>query len=306
MSLCIAALSSAAATSRSTQRAIFSTDHRIENERASHDVGVKAHWLDKRWIALTAGKLAATKEVVQYYQADFARRDRPLNRKTAIPFLEKPLIRLRNHFADRYLREHTTLSLVDFTRNGQHRLSPALYSAASHALISRENLPDADLLLVGWLGTRFGIYRGSSEGVRVCDNDFGAIGTGADMAEAAMYRRNLSARDPFGRTVYGVYEAQRLTGGFTQAVGARSSIGVISWDEKRGSLRVWEFSDAALEMLETWYARFGLQPIEGANFGDEAIVESEGDQLITDDRDPGDGEAADDDDVDPYSTEEIM
>jgi|GEM_PF-3765262 len=115
---------------------------------------------------------------------------------------------------------------------------------------------EEELLLVGWVGDRFRIYRYFYPHWQECD-PFASIGYGTLVAEAMLNAREWSALRPAHETAYRVYEAQRM-GSIVPSVGTKADLVMLTHEKEYVVSRDIRSDD----MLEKLWDRFGFHELK--------------------------------------------
>src|SRR5437867_3990552 len=102
------------------------------------------------------------------------------------------------------------------------------------------------------------IYKISGAEVEACD-DFAAIGTGAILAEAALFHRAEPKHTDLQSVIYRVYEAKRLG---EKALGVGPETLLMISRRESGTMMVQVVRAAGLKELEKMYKRFGPRPLK--------------------------------------------
>lgn len=265
MTLCIAAN----CLDTNERVVVISFDRRIEAGGAGGDIGFKFRQLSPRWCALMAGEVGLAWEVLEKYQKLLLKVGNKLSSGDAPQKLREPLNEIRKVFADRHVRKTLAITLKELLA-GTHSLPEATLAQTWYEI--PQQIPRDDqlqLLLIGWIENNFHIFK-----VRGIDLErvepFAAIGSGAHIAEPALFQRQLLSLSQVNETAYAVFEAQNL-GSIAPGVGKHSELAVLYFSEQKQDIcwRVLQYE--MWPFMYDLYSRFGLHPIEPIEFPNNAF-----------------------------------
>jgi hypothetical protein len=172
----------------------------------------------------------------------------------------------REKLADELVRKKLSVSYQYLRENKGKFPSATIYETYTEiAQIDSE----AELITAGFLAGKpyiFVVGRDCSVSYR---QHFAAIGTGAYIAEPALFQRKQNRMDDVPTSIYQTYEAQKL-GQIADAVGEKTSMVIISPAEKVadpiGSRWI---NQKGFEFLEKKYKELGLKSAFGMTFEEE-------------------------------------
>lgn len=175
--------------------------------------------------------------------------------------LQVAVLRRKNLIAEEIVGGSFGITYDEFLKNGKQSFPEDIHRETM-AEIARTTL-DCWLLVLGFAQSQARIYRiGPTGSVETCEN-FAAIGSGAYVAEAALFQRNQSVETDLGTTIYNVYEAMKL-GSIAPGVGEKFQIGVAEWDwyeqpnpHNDGEVKISFLEPAYYQHLAKHFERFG-------------------------------------------------
>ena len=225
MSVCIAAV---AEGGTSDPKLVLCADTRIEiGDFVGADTGFKIAAIGSKWMALMAGSLACAREAVDAYRAS---PPPTTSENNALDRLKSSNAELKRRKTEEHIRLKWGMSYDDFLLKGRQSIPEDLYHATWREI---EALGfGCELIVAGFTAHHEACIFScdNANGVNVCEH-FAAIGSGAWIAQAALYQRGCERRMPVDEVLYYVYEAKRLSE-IAPGVGKLSHLGVTGDSEK--------------------------------------------------------------------------
>ncbi len=260
MTLCIAALClEEDQKGEDHKRVVISFDRRMETNIAGGDVAFKFDSISHYWAGLIAGEVGLAWEALAKFKRHLQDDTVQITEDSVLDELRKPLSDLRTEFADRYVRKTLGIPFADLLA-GKHSIPEDVVSRTWYEIPYQAPSEDKlQLILIGWIGNRFHLFKVA--GTEVDRHDpFVAIGSGADIAEPALFQREHRATWPLGKTLYVVREAHTL-GCIAPGVSKNAELTVIYYNEERDSLN-WRVSyKSTIGRMDKLYGRYGFKKL---------------------------------------------
>jgi hypothetical protein len=211
---------------------VLSADQQVEIAMAGAETEFKYERLSPHWIAMLAGTLHHARELAGCYRTELLASEEGLKDATVLEALHRPLNAMRYRLADRYTQRRVAMSYDDFLRNGRHQLPDFLHQEMSGD-IARQQI-EAELILVGYLGTEFVLFKIDGYSFDVVQwSAFAVVGTGSTIAMGNLFQRQHTEFDSLQNTLYAVYESHRL-GRIAPGVGMKNIMIVL----RKGATRI--------------------------------------------------------------------
>jgi hypothetical protein len=260
----------------------FNTDPKIvlctDLERGVEGIGAsetedKLGFVRQGWPTLIAGGISRAKELINVYAAHLEKYFAEINEFTLMDHLRIPAHTQKEKIIDEYLKQTYAFDRHYFYGQGMSSL-PQTFISSVVDNIARIRL-DGSLIIAGFIDeTNFNTgekskrpflgvvdvandITGSQEYVRL-EYEFAAIGTGAGTALSSLYRRKQGSKNSLKRTLYDVYEANRLSENVPGVGKEYIAMYVLNSD---GTVK--ELTEDAFSYLNELYSKFGPQKIEG-------------------------------------------
>ena len=250
-------------------------------ERTAEGIGAsetedKLGFVKHGWPTLVAGMISRANDLVNVYAAYLKENENKINKFNLIDHLRLPAHSQKEKLVEEYLRQTYAFDRTYFYGPGSASLPNTFVSNVTEN-ISRIKL-DGSLLIAGFINetdldsgeTLPGPFlavidevtdvSGSQEYVRL-EHEFAAIGSGQYTALSALYRREQDSTNSLRRTLYKVYEANRLSEK-VPGVGERYIAMYVLYSDGR----VEELTTEGYEYLSDLYKQFGPQKIESKKF----------------------------------------
>jgi ATP-dependent protease HslVU (ClpYQ) peptidase subunit len=255
MTLCIAAL----CRDEGDNYVVLSSDKRVETSTAGDESEIKVRYLTLRWTSLVAGTLHVARELADRYAQHLASVQDILTQDNAHEELYVPLAEMRESLREQLLQKNLSVSLSDYRKHGREWFSEDVQRQMDYDLAQVEF--DAQLLLVGLVGSDLHVYRVHAQNhlIERCER-FAAIGSGANVAEMVLYQRQHSPFWTLPRTLYAVYEAQRI-GQIAPGVGRETHQYVLSYDPDKQTMYPIILFPNARTFLDEQFEALGPRPI---------------------------------------------
>jgi hypothetical protein len=253
-------------------------DHEKDVEGVgSSETEDKLGFVKNGWPTLIAGTISKANDLVNVYAEYLAEHLAEINEFNLLAHLRKPTHIQKENLAEEYLRQTYAFDRDYFYGKGKRVLPETFISSVTENL-ARIKL-DASLIICGfWQETDFCTNKlsprpflavvddyadvsSSQEYVRL-EYEFAAIGTGSYTALSTLYRREQDSTDSLARTIYNVYEANRLS---EQVPGVGKEF--LTIDVLYPSGRMVSLTKDGYEYLRKQYGKYGPRAIrEKAKF----------------------------------------
>jgi|HubBroStandDraft_6_1064221.scaffolds.fasta_scaffold00142_29 hypothetical protein len=268
MTLCLAAICEA---NTETPKIVLCADcERSADAVGSSEIEDKIGFVRPGWAALLAGTINRSDDLLRVYSRYFNRSAISVDPHNLLTHLRRPAAMQRKILVDEYLLHTLSFDYNYLKRNAKNLPENVVLQQIES--ISRIKL-DASLIIAGFLkepcydtGTSeikgfLGVVDevADQHGVRdqvVLEDEFAAIGSASATALSTLYRREQSSTDSMMRTVYVLYEANRLSENIPGVGKTRININILDVD---GKLTV--TSDAGYDKLNELYDHFGPKPM---------------------------------------------
>lgn len=265
MTLCIAA----AARSEDKPCLILCADHKIGTLAAQAEIGFKFKWVRNGWPALIAGDLSRAEELVTTFKEHLVMMN--FDEVNVFDAMKSAGETFRVKLVNELVQKKLSISYEDLQKN-RAKFPPATVYEIYGQIGQVDS--EAELIAAGFLDGKSYIFVVERDCTVSFREHFAAIGTGATIAEPALFQRGQHKWDSVVDTVYQVYEAKRL-GEIADGVGKRTTEVIITpmGDETHGNVRIERMTDKGLEFLEGKYKELGLKPVPSLSFEDGFLSE---------------------------------
>jgi hypothetical protein len=271
MTLCIAAVCDD--RRKSTPKIVLCADM----ERTAEGIGAsetedKFGFVKKGWPTLVAGTISRANELLNVYAGYLKEHEAEINEFNLIDHLRNPAHSQKEKLVEEYLRQTYAFDRKYFYGTGSTMLPQTFISTVTEN-ISRIKL-EGSLIIAGFLDRTdlnsgevssrpflavvddVADVSGSQEYVSL-EYEFAAIGSGQSTALSSLYRRKQDSTNSLRRSLYKVYEANRLSEN-VPGVG-KEYIGVFVLHSDG---HVEELTKEGYDYLGDLYEKFGPQTID--------------------------------------------
>jgi hypothetical protein len=267
MTLCIGAI----CYQGEKPRMVISSDWKMESEIAGAEIQDKLYWVRDDWPVLLAGTFTRAFQLKEIYRSFVDRSsDRMLGmlRSEFMDFLRQPLILYKHALADEFIGARLGIPYDVFIAN-RNWFPETTYT---EALTAVRRLPlDCQLLMPMFLFDDPYLWRINNETFEYCDN-FAAIGSGMDIAEASLCQRKQDENTSLGKTIYHIFEAGKLaTLANVPGVGKDHTISVLYPPDHKNALVIKEISSKGYKVLEEKFKECGPKRVTSIGFPDEFL-----------------------------------
>jgi len=232
----------------------------------------KVGFIRKGWPVLVAGELDRADDLLRVYSEYFNRPSVTINESNILVHFRRPAAIQKRRLVDEYLLQSFAFDYKYLRRNA--KTLPEVFVTQQMDAIARVRLKSA-LIIAGIVNesyfdtgtvepTPFLIVvdeNSDANGTRdevVKQSEYAAIGSGAQAALSTLYRRKQSSTDSLMRTLYVLYEANKLSEKIPGVGEEFVNLDVLYAD---GTLR--RLSDDGYEKMIELYNKFGPKEIDG-------------------------------------------
>lgn len=266
MTLCIAAVCYEGRGHQSKPRIVISTDWKMESEIAGAEIQDKLYWIRDDWPVLLAGTFTRAFQLKETYRSFIDRAAARLTvmlRSEFMDFFRQPLILYKHSLADEFIGSRLGIPYDVFLAN-RNWFPETTYS---ELLTAVRRIPlECQLLMPVFLFDDPYLWRTGEEMVEYCDN-FAAIGSGMDIAEASLCQRKRDENTSLAKTIYHVFEAGKLaTLAGVAGVGKDHTISVLYPPDDKNLLLIRDVSSKGVKMLEQKFKEYGPKHVKSFDF----------------------------------------
>jgi|GEM_PF-5690576 len=234
---------------------VFCSDMKIGNWAASAEIGLKMQWAGAYWPALVSGDLSRCTQLARTFSATLNRLTP--NKNNVYRTMKGIGEVFREELADEIVHKNLSVSYEYLKAN--KRKFPQQKVLETYNQISQID-SNAELIVAGFIESHAYIFVVERDCSVTHHDNFACIGTGAYVAEPALYQRHQSRALGLGRTLYHTYEAKRL-GEIAEGVGHSTIIVVIGPPKSpEEGLQKLVLSREGMTFLEEKYEEYGLKP----------------------------------------------
>jgi hypothetical protein len=252
VTLCIAA----ACQDWDTKRAhfVFCADRKSGTPVAQAEISFKMRWIKYNWPAMIAGDLSRAEELICTFKDHL----RGIDFQSANVFdsMREAGESFRRKLVDELVQKKLSVS-YDYLRQNRSKF-PAATVYEVYSTIGQTD-SEVEMITAGILEDQVLIFvmdRSCSVSNR---EHFAAIGTGAPIAEPALYQRKQQKFLPVPDTIYRVYEAKKL-GEIADAVGTKTDT-IDHVLLENGEMEIKRITTEGYTFLDSKYKELGLSPI---------------------------------------------
>jgi hypothetical protein len=265
MTLCIAAV---CRSEDDKPVIVLCSDHKIGNWAAQAEIGFKFSWATRNWPSLIAGDVARTDELVATFQKNLRelRSVEELDKFNVFDAMKTCGYVFREKLVDELVRKKLSVSYEYLRQNKSKFPSATVYE--TYTQIGQID-SEAEMIAAGFIEGRAYLFVVERDCTVHNRKQFAAIGTGAQIAEPALFQRKQSDFHSIPLTIYNVYEAKKL-GEIADGVGRKTSMLISSPRDNPGEdIDIKRVNDEGMAYLEQKYAEFGHKVVAGVEFKQE-------------------------------------
>ena len=250
MTLCIAA----ACRHENTNMIVLCADMKVGTWAAKAEIGFKLRWGSANWPAMLSGEMSRASDLVKTFSAH-------LN-GIQLDFwnVHDSMRAAGNIFREKLAEEiaHRNLSVsYEYLKKNKSKF-PSSKVLETYTQIGQID-SEAELIITGFIREEPYIFVVERDCTVTQRDNFACVGTGAYIAEPALYQRGQNHGMTLARTLYHAYEAKRL-GEIAEGVGKITVMMAIA-PPREGAIeiRFLPVGSAILEVLEQKYQEYGLK-----------------------------------------------
>jgi hypothetical protein len=249
---------------------VFCADHKVGTFAAQAEIGFKFKWATKNWPALVAGDLSRAEELISTFAQHLSSVE--LTPTNVFDEMKSAGDVFREKLADELVRKKLSVS-YEYLRLNRGKFPPAMVYEVYSQIAQLDS--EAEMITAGFLGGNVFIFVVNRDCTVSYREHFAAIGTGAVIAEPALFQRKQQKNNFIQETIYQVYEAKKM-GEIADAVGVRTSIIVFSPPNEggEGALELRRVTKEGSAFLDSKYKELGLKPVLNIEFEDKFLSAS--------------------------------
>ena len=262
MTLCIAASAGADRISLfSDNRIILAFDRKIGPAYASAEIGYKMAWLNHEWAALYAAEdVSIAQELIGVYKEHLdGWSTAGMSDDAVMETLRHPPLVLKQRRGENYVQSAFGITYANLLEPGRVEIPESQRQQILNEVAYTHHRLGCQLIIAGFVGDnpRFFFFDGlqpSGPAELTRRDHFIAIGVGAEIVEANLYRRKHESRVPLELALYHVYESQRI-GQVASSVGREIVIAVL--EPGKSSVKAFDVAESGMRFLEKQFKKFG-------------------------------------------------
>jgi 20S proteasome alpha/beta subunit len=252
LTLCIAAT----CLDKKRPRIVVSSDWRTELATlAAVEVQNRLYWLFKgSWCVLIAGSVPAALSLLTTIRQEM--NPKKLKRRTVEDELSKVVLKHKSKLVKRFVKSKHNVTLK-YLRAHKSEFDKGTWTE-THAAIEKISL-DCSLVVCTFVKREPLIFQVNEDASVVRQENYTAIGSGSDLANAILSFRRQHGESTLEETTYNVFEATKFARkAKVPGVGKVHSFSVLAPKRKQGKLR-----RGAIRRLDKYFDKYGPQEITG-------------------------------------------
>ena len=245
---------------------VLCTDGRVENGCFGGESLWKTHIIASGWIALAAGDVSSSTQLVTALRAWFRSPDFSVEEDTILDQIQRCVFAHRRKLSNDLTQRKLSISFDEFMQNGIRQLPEDIHR---QVLWDLQGLTiDCEIILVGFVpmtslvetnGLMPRLFTINADGKVVRKESFAVVGSGWAVAECSLFQRGYSENFSAFESFYSIYEAKRLSE-MAPGVGWMTSMMAIQ-QSKDGSFKIGRVEESGMAFLEKHLPKCGPQPI---------------------------------------------
>jgi hypothetical protein len=267
VTLCIAAI----CKENDKSTIVLCSDHKIGTFAAQAEIGFKFSWATRNWPTLISGDVARTDELMATFQQTLGElKDTDgLDEQNIFDMMKKCGHAFREKLVDELVRKKLSVS-YEYLRNNRAKFPPATVYETFTQIGQIDS--EAEVIVTGFIDEQAYLFVVERDCTVFSRKQFAAIGTGAQIADPALFQRKQRQMESLPITIYNVYEAKKL-GEIADGVGVRTTILIVSPpQEADGPIEMKSVSNLGMEYLEQKRLEFGHKTLTGIDFKAEFMT----------------------------------
>jgi hypothetical protein len=248
MTLCIAAV----VRDTDEDHVVFCADMKVGTWAASAEIGFKFKWAGLNSPAMIYGEMSNAAELVETFGMHL--NGMALDSHNVFDAMKAAGHVFREKLADGIVRRKLSVSYEYLKKNkGKFPAATVLETYTEIGQIDS----GTEMIVSGFIKSRAYLFVVERDCTVTSRENFAAIGTGAYVAEPALFQRRQNISYPLGKTMYHTYEAKRL-GEIAEGVGEYTCMLIFS-PPKDIEIRSRMINEEGKSFLEEKYKEFGLK-----------------------------------------------
>jgi hypothetical protein len=231
---------------------VLCADMKVGTWAAKAEIGFKLRWGRANWPAMISGEMSRAIDLVKTFSAHLNSVE--LNSWNVIDAMRTAGNIFREKLADEIVRRNLSVS-YDYLIKNKSKF-PAAKVLETYTQIGQID-SEAELIVTGFVEGEPYIFVVERDCTVTQRENFACVGTGAYIAEPALYQRRQNRSATLARTLYHAYEAKKL-GEIAEGVGEMTVMFAIA-PPKNIEIRYLALARDQMKFLEEKYNEFGLK-----------------------------------------------
>ncbi|MEO8129174.1 MAG: hypothetical protein ABJF23_33630 [Bryobacteraceae bacterium] len=236
---------------------------------------MKVDMVGNGWMAMIAGNAGKARQLVANYRTTLNSEGLTIDHANIHDHLSMAPRLQRRKLVEDYIQSKLSISYETFLSDGKSILPEELHRQILWDV--QAITLDCEIVLAGFIGTAPYVFSVWRDGSVSQAEAFVAVGSGATVAQAALFQRGFDGSLDIMEALYYIYEAKRLS---EVAPGVGQTTGMFVMLPSRrvgGDSAIFGISLGAFESLNAQYRRFGLKAFKPTiGFGDLIPEDAEG------------------------------
>jgi hypothetical protein len=264
MTLCIAAV---CRDEKNGPAIVLCSDHKIGSWAAQAEIGFKFSWATANWPTLIAGDLSRTEELIATFQQELNkfRSVEELNGHNVFDAMKSCGNTFREKLVEELVRKKLSVS-YEYLRQNRGKFPPATVYETYTQIGSIDS--EAEIIATGFIENKAYLIVVERDCTVSNRQHFASIGTGAQIAEPALFQRKQRHVESIPITIYNVYEAKRL-GEIADGVGKKTTILIATPSQDPNDIDLKNVNTLGMEYLAEKYSEFGHKTLADMEFKPE-------------------------------------
>jgi hypothetical protein len=248
MTLCIAA----SCRHENTNMIVLCADMKVGTWAAKAEIGYKLRWARLNWPAMISGEMSRAIDLVKTFNVHLNSIE--LNSWNVLDAMRYAGNIFREKLADEIVRRNLSVS-YEYLKKNKSKFPPPKVLETYTQIGQLDS--EAELIITGFVEGEPYIFVVERDCTVTQRENFACVGTGAYIAEPALYQRRQNRSATLARTIYHTYEAKRL-GEIAEGVGEFTVMMAFA-PPKNIEIRYLPIEQDAMTFLEEKYKEYGLK-----------------------------------------------
>jgi 20S proteasome alpha/beta subunit len=234
---------------------VLCSDRKITQGDTSSETGDKLSWFIPRWPTVYAGTIGRAQELIDAYRKEL--KGRQFKTSTILNIFKRVPLAYKKRLQDERAHQLVGLSYAHFLKR---KSSFPKYEDLLDVITNPDI--ECELILAGFFKKDPYLFVVGTDASVAYEDDFAAIGSGADLAIAVLRDRKQHSGLSLSDTLYRVYEAKRFAQ-MEAHVGTKTFVDIVfpyGKDENK-KVRIRSVSKKGRDLLAEYRRKFGPQPI---------------------------------------------